>query len=383
MALEEKTSVHLGVPYIYLPDQRKFLCSNGVLFTLEEYKKGIDVNAEYIRREKEDKLYDYAYAKSTGFLRKKRGTANENIHKESSELNPTKIDSSEEQKKSNEVVSERRDVSNISDTRTEKYTLRREEQGAERVYGGGELRIQNDNGGRTETLICLLLLFTSLISGYISTLHTATYLYDYVDRFSAWLMSASVTSYNATAFEVSVIFKCKKRFGLTFVFITLWTMVTLFSMATTVSVFYDRFNFTETQIAEENKAIDSGKLAIQLLQKKEADLREAIDFKKKDIEYRREHDYATTAVRKELEKLQTELQENLTEQQKLLSDTPEITENVTKKKESLFSFLGRLLHMEGGVLEFIMSTLSAIFVNLIAPLSLTAVSELKKKKYID
>lgn len=383
MALEEKTSVHLGVPYIYLPDQRKFLCSNGVLFTLEEYKKGIDINAEYIRREKEDKLYDYAYAKSTGLLRKKRGTANENIHKESSEAKPTKIDSSEEQKKSNEVVSERREVSNISDTRTEKDTLRREEQGAEGVYGGKELRIQNDNGGRTVTFICLLLLFTSLISGYISTLHTATYLYDYVDRFSAWLMSASVTAYNATAFEVSVIFKSKRRFGLTFVFITLWAMVTLFSMATTVSVFYDRFNFTETQIAEENKAIDSGKLAIQLLKTKEADLREAIDFKKKDIEYRQEHDYATTAVRQELEKLQTELQENLTEQQKLLSDTPEITEKVTKKKESLFSFLGRLLHMEGGILEFIMSTLSAIFVNLIAPLSLTAVSELKKKKSLD
>lgn len=381
MALEEKKSIHLGVPYVYIPDQKKFLCSNGVLFTLEEYKKGIDINAEYERREKEDKLYDYAYAKSTGLLRKKRGTANENIHKESSETKLTKADSSEEQKKSNEVVSERREeVSNISDTRTEKETFRREEQGAERVYGGEELRIQNDNGGRTVTFICLLLLFTSLISGYISTLHTATYLYDYVDMFSAWLMSASVTAYNATAFEVSVIFKSKRRFGLTFVFITLWAMVTLFSMATTVSVFYDRFNFTETQIAEENKAIDSGKLSLELLKTKEADLREAISFKKKDIEYRQEHDYATTAVRQELEKLQKELQENLTEQQKLLSDTPEITEKVTKRKESLFSFLGRLLHMEGGVLEFIMSTLSAIFVNLIAPLSLTAVTELLKKK---
>ena len=377
MALEEKKSVHLGVPYVYLPEQKKFLCQNGVLFTLEEYKKGIDINAEYIRREKENKLYDYAYAKSTGLLRKKRSTANENIHKESSKTNPTKTDSLEEQK-NNDVVSAWKKVSNISAIRTEKDILRREEQGTEKLHGREELRVQNDNGGRTVTFICFLLLFTSLISGYISTLHTATYLYDYVDMFSAWLMSASVTAYNATAFEVSVIFKSKRRFGLTFVFITLWGMVTLFSMATTVSVFYDRFNFTETQIAEENKAIDSGKLSLQLLQKKEADLRESIDFKKKDIEYRQEHDYATTAVRQELEKLQTELQENLTEQQKLLSETPEITEKVTKKKESLFSFLGRLLHMEGGVLEFIMSTLSAIFVNLIAPLSLTAVTELLK-----
>ena len=46
MALTEKTSRHLGVPYVYLPEQRKFLCQNGVLFTLEEYKKGIYRNVE-------------------------------------------------------------------------------------------------------------------------------------------------------------------------------------------------------------------------------------------------------------------------------------------------------------------------------------------------
>ena len=37
------------------------------------------------------------------------------------------------------------------------------------------------------------------------------------------------------------------------------------------------------------------------------------------------------------------------------------------------------MHLEGGVLEFIMSTLSAIFVNLIAPLSIVAVTEMRKE----
>lgn len=378
--IEEKISEHLGKPYIYLKDKKMFLCSNGVPFTLEEYKNGININAEYERREKEDKLYDYAYAKSTGLLRKKRGTANENIHKESSETKLTKTDSSEKQKKSNEVVSERREVSNISDTRTEKETLRREEQGAERVYRGEELRVQNDNGRRAVGFIIVLLAFTSLISGYISTLQTATYLYDYVDVISAWLMSSSVTAYNVTAFEVAVLFKQNKRYGLTFVFITLWVTVTVFSMATAVSVFYDRFNFNETAIAEDNRVIDSNKLSLELLQKKEADLREAIAFKKQDIEYRQEHEYATTAVRNELVKLEADLQSNLSQQQELLADTPEVTQEVIKKKERLFAFLGRMLHVDSGVFEFIMSTLSAIFVNLIAPLSLVAVTELKKKK---
>lgn len=389
MALEEKISKHLGKPYVYLKDQKKFLCSNGVLFTLEEYKNGIDINAEYERRANEDMLYDYNYAKSTGLLRKKRGYSkmlvdsspveNEAFEKIAAENNSVtepkrnggtvpKVsgdDNNELQRK----VPERKDTSEV----------RQETKGR----NGNSLDRQEEKQGFSVLFIVALLGFTSLISGYISTLHTATYLYDYVDMISAWLMSASVTAYNATAFEVSVIFKSKRRFGLAFVFITLWAMVTLFSMATTVSVFYDRFNFIETQIALENKQTDSNKLALELLQKKESDLRESIEFKKKDIEYRQEKDYATTAVRTELNELQEELQKNLSEQQQLLQETPEVTEKAAKRKESLFAFLGRLMKIEGGVLEFIMSTLSAIFVNLISPLSLTAVTELLKKRTLD
>lgn len=389
MALEEKISKHLGKPYIYLKDQKKFLCQNGVLFTLEEYKNGIDINTEYERRAKEDMLYDYAYAKSTGLLRKKRGYSkmqagsstegNEAFEKIAAE-NPGIPD----QKKNAETVPKvsedstnglQHKVSVQKDT----SEVRQETKGR----NGNSLDRQEEKQGFSVMFIVTLLGFTSLISGYISTLHTATYLYDYVDVFSAWLMSASVTAYNATAFEVSVIFKSKRRFGLAFVFITLWAMVTLFSMATTVSVFYDRFNFIETQIALENKQTDSNKLALELLQKKESDLRESIEFKKKDIEYRQEKDYATTAVRTELNELQEELQKNLSEQQQLLQETPEVTEKAAKRKESLFAFLGRLMKIEGGVLEFIFSTLSAIFVNLIAPLSLTAVTELLKKRALD
>ena len=389
MALEEKISKHLGKPYIYLKDQKKFLCSNGVLFTLEEYRNGIDINAEYERRAKEDMLYDYAYAKSTGLLRKKRGyskmlSGSSTVENEDFEKIAAENPGVTEQKKNDETVPKvsgddnnelQHKVSERKDTRG----VRQETKGR----NGNSLDKQEEKQGFSVLFIVALLGFTSLISGYISTLHTATYLYDYVDMISAWLMSASVTAYNATAFEVSVIFKSKRRFGLAFVFITLWAMVTLFSMATTVSVFYDRFNFIETQIALENKQTDSNRLALELLQKKESDLRESIEFKKKDIEFRQEKDYATTAVRTELNELQEELQKNLSEQQQLLQETPEVTEKAAKRKESLFAFLGRLMKIEGGVLEFIMSTLSAIFVNLIAPLSLTAVTELLKKRTLD
>ena len=78
--------------------------------------------------------------------------------------------------------------------------------------------------------------------------------------------------------------------------------------------------------------------------------------------------------------LEAELQSNLSEQQNLLSRAPEVNREVMKRKERLFAFLGRLMHVDSGIFEFTMSTLSAIFVNLIAPMSLVAVTELKKKR---
>ena len=340
--LEEKISKNLGVPYIYLPDKRKFLCSNGVLFTMEEYKAGIDIKEEYEKRKKDDTLFDYTYAKSTGLLRKKRKLNNDNA--------------------------EKKQDNTIKDLKTDNTDLKT------------KVTVKAEKSDKSVLVICLLLFFTSLVSMYISTLHTATYLFDYVDVFSAWLMSASVTAYNSTAFEVSVLFHTKKRNLIASIFMLLWVLVTLFSMVTTISVFYDMFNFTESQIAEENREIDANKLSLALLQKKEKDLRDSIDFKKKDIEYRQGKEFSTNAVRQELNKLQEALQKNLSLQQKVLEETPIIAESNVNRKESLFSFLGRNLGIEGNIIEFIMSTLSAIFVNLIAPLSLTAVTELLKQK---
>lgn len=372
--MEAQISRNLGVPYVELihDGEKKYLCSNGVLFKDSEYQNYEDLQKEYERREKEETLYDYDFAKSTGILRKK-----ENYKK------------TEEVPESNEEVS--KELHNNDRNSPDNITPRTSEN--TEVYKSNE-RSNSDRWNESSTdkykeakgntqnvfLIILILAFASVCSMYESTLHTATYLFDYVDKISAWLLSTAVTAYNSSAFEVSVMFHTMKRNFMAFIFMLLWAMVTLFSMATTVSVFYDRFNFNETQIAEENKEIDSNKLRLELLRTKEKDLREAIEFKKKDIEYRQEREYATTAVRLELENLQKELQKNLSEQQELLSETPEVIQEKLQRKESLFAFLGRMIGLEGGILEFIMSVLSAVFINLISPLSLTAVIELNRRK---
>ena len=342
--LKEEISRNLNVPFVTvcIDGETAYLCDNGSLFLDSEYKN-INLKEEYKAREGQ---YDYIKTKYTGTLcpsKDKTETVDVVSKEQTNEM------AGEEQRQIPSRVSDRAGIDRGLET------------------------------NKSVIVICGLLAVTSIICMYVSTLHTATYLYDYVDILSAWLMSSSVTAYSSTAFEVSVVFKHSRKYFLSSLFILLWVFVTFFSMATTVSVFYDRFNFAETQIAEENKEVDSSKLALEMLQKKESDLRRAIDLKVKDIEYRQEREYATTAVRNELNKLESDLQKNLTEQQKLLEKTPEIKETKIQRKESFFTFLGRLMHLEGGVLEFIMSTLSAIFVNLIAPLSIVAVTEMRKE----
>lgn len=345
--LKEEISKNLRVPFVTLETEKgkAYLCANGALFLDSEYKD-IDLKSEYEKRKGQ---YDYNYAKATGEAR----------------WNPT--------------VEEKKAMERSKKVEGEKHVLQPYNTGRCELKEADRRNTNSFNKTKSIKMICYLLAFTSVISMIISTLHTATYLKDYADIFSSWLMSASVTAYNSTAFEVSVMFHKTKRNFIAVIFMTLWVFVTVFSMATTVSVFYDSFNFNELKIAEENKVNDSSRLALELLQKAEADLRESISYKKKDMDNRFEKGWATTAIRNELVTLENKLQANLNEQKEILSSAPEITSVESHRKESLFTFLGRKLRMEGGILEFIMSTLSAVFINLIAPLSLTAVIELNRK----
>ena len=321
MELKEYISAHLGVPYVYLKDEKKYLCENGVVFTKEEYLKGIDLNAEYKKRSKNGELYDYEFARKNGKLR----------------------------------LLEKEEIPAKEEPLIEK---RPRPEGKE---------------AKSVIIMSLALMLTSFGSMYISTVHTATYLFDYTDKISSWLMSFVITVYCATAFEVVLLFFDRKRYVLSSVFAVLWLAVVTFSMATTVSVFYDRYNFNVVETQSENKEADSARLTLEVLKEQEKALRESIEFKRKDIEYRQEREYATTAVRVELEGLQNKLQANLDKQMSVLSETPEAvkTEGEVIKKESLFAFLGRQMRLDGGILEFIMSTLSAVFINLISPLSVS------------
>lgn len=337
MKLTEYTSKYLNVPYVIIKDKeghKRFLCSNGVLFSKAEYlaKKEKDpdwLNKEFIKRKNGDTLFDYNYAKSTGALRRKR-----------------KVVEKQEQEKVLTEVGEKK----------------------EKVNKAGKL-------SASIVVICLALSATSIGSMYISTVHTATYLLDYVTTSLAWLMSGVITVYTSTAFEVSILFKEQEKKGLAFIFLLLWSFVMTFSMITTVSVFWDSYNFNKLETVTVNNATESSSLVLEVLKKEETSLNEAIAVLDTDIKKRQELGWGTSVQIKDRSDKSAELSRNFEEQKKILFETPDASkkDEEIQKKESLFDFLGRIFHIDGGIIAFIMSTLPAIFINVIAPLSITVV----------
>lgn len=229
-------------------------------------------------------------------------------------------------------------------------------------------------------LIIAILTFVSIGCMIISTLHTAEYLFSYTGKPPAWVMSLCITLYSASAFEVSILFRNGKRYMLFLVFLVLWVLVTSFSMLTTVSVFYDRYNFTVAKQAKVEQKDKSLQKAATLLEKEQESIEKAIEAKKQDIAHRQSKDYSTRTQQVELAELEKKLEANFQSQRELAMSDSYIEVKEESSKENLFSFLGRLFHIEGSIIEFIASTLSALFINLISPLSLSAMVELTNKQ---
>lgn len=239
----------------------------------------------------------------------------------------------------------------------------------------GRLREACDPVG-TQAAVAAILATVGFVCAAVSTVHTAQYLVPYTGMVLSWAMSAAVTAYCTVALEASRLLMLSRKRIASGVTALLWAAVTLFSMTTTVAVFWDRFTASERQSAERGAGEESSRLSLSVLRSAEAALRSDIDFKRRDIEWRQEKDYATAQVRGELTALQEALQDNLREQQEILSATPAAAGEKGTEQMSVYAFVAHMTGTTEGTAEFCVSTLCALFINLISPLSVSASSAL-------
>ena len=71
--MREKVSNILGVRYVVV--DRHFVTQSGVAFSFQEVEENTPENIKRIYKERlsSGDIYDYTYAKTTGFLRRKKG----------------------------------------------------------------------------------------------------------------------------------------------------------------------------------------------------------------------------------------------------------------------------------------------------------------------
>lgn len=239
----------------------------------------------------------------------------------------------------------------------------------------GKLRRIQENG-IAPNAVAFVLLAVSAVCAVISTVHTAEYLKPYTSTVLGFLMSAAVTAYCTVALEASLLFVRTAHKVVACTFALLWACVTLFSVFTTVAVFWDRFTWQEQELLTESTSLLSAQAELDALKEAETSLRADIDFKRADIAWRQEKDYATTQVRLELNALTKSLQDNLARQAQVAKENPTATVEQAKPRQSVYALVARLFHIETGTAQFAASTLCAVFVNLISPLSVSVASAL-------
>lgn len=333
--LEEKHSKALEMNYIIL-DNKNILFQDGVLLNKKEVapKDGVKKTfTEIIKAHSDYKgdLYDYAYARNSGFLRRKRGTA-----KPKEQVTPVVKNVAQKEKK--------------------------------------EIKVNSIDVIRAITL------FVGIGAMCLSIYYNFEYFKEYLPLAFAVLFSVVIVTFATSAFEVSILFRKKGQKFLANSFLTLWFVVLFMSMTAIMATNFNRYESSVIQQMEDNKEVNADRLALETIKdKKENNLTLRAELDKKIIIYE-EKKWGTMALLNQKSKLISDYDKLLDEEQKIKQRSPEAVLTQETKKLTFFDYAGRLLKADARVLQFIVSIFPALFMDIIAPFSVAVTIFLSKEK---
>lgn len=330
--LREKVSKILGLKYVVA--DKHFVTETGVTFSFAE----VDINPPeeikklYKNRLNTNDIFDYSYAKTTGFLRRKRGYFK------------------------TEEISE------------------------------GDTNIASMVGFEALNFFLVIALVTvGLGAIYMSFKITSKYLQGYMDTKGATILSFTMILFATSAFEVAIIlYQQKISKAMPCLLMFLWFCVTVFSMNSTMAVNFNGYQTMKQQSTESKSKENSGRLLLPVIQEQILSTEGQIKIQEVSIaNYISREEYSewrASEMRKELNTLVAERNRLVEEQKKILTETPEsvITEDTSER--TYFDSVGGLTGMKPETLSFILNAFPAVFIDLIAPFSFAAALMLLNKK---
>ncbi len=337
--LREKVSRILGLKYVVA--DKHFVTETGVAFSFAE----VEINPpEEIKKLYKDRLskndiFDYNYAKTTGFLRRKRGYfQKEEIYEDD-----------------NSIAS---------------------------MIGFGAFKF----------FLVIALVTVGLGTIYMSFKITSEYLQGYLDPKGSKILSFTMIVFATSAFEVAVIlYQQKISKAMPVLLMILWFCVTVFSMNSTMAVNFNGYQTMKQQSMESRSKENSGRLLLPVIQEQILSIEGQIKIQEVSIaNYISREEYSewrASEMRKELNALVAERNRLVEEQKKILTETPESVITDATSERTYFDSVGEITGVKPETLSFILNAFPALFIDLIAPFSFAAALMLldnKKKgvKYV-
>ena len=243
----------------------------------------------------------------------------------------------------------------------------------------------------------------------LSVYYTGIWLIDYLVRWLAFLLSAIMVLFSVIAFEVIIIMfvNGKKYIPLCILFIGLWSVVLIFSMTSTVAGQYNTRMKTISKNINDNSTVIIQRETYNLLLEEEKDIVKRIENKEREREpfmkimekYESPEDRQENAweywdaykkvenINKSIEKLYIMLVDKRKEKKEYLItkseneiDSVGAIEETTNESKSFYLWVSDILQVNAKYIEFWLSVFPAVFIDIIAPLSIAISMFLKRKR---
>lgn len=348
--MEAKKSKALGIYYVVVGNS--FVTEEGVKIEKEEVK---NLNKEEIKelhekKKKTEPLYDFAYAKSQGIIRRHK---NKNGNYPLSNKNSQAIREYLEKKSFKPVV---------EDAPKQKQKLNFQ-----------------------VVVIRIVMACVGVAAVMLSAIYTYRFLLPSNGAFIAVTLSWSMIVFSVVSFDVVIFFWTPKQRWLSFIFGFLWIIVASFSMFSTMAVNYDGYTALEESSYEDNAQINTNRLRIENIDARiEAKKEEALLVSSTIKDYTESVEQVSAwylqNMQKSLADINKEIQELFNNKDALIEDTPDALITQETKKVSFYDSVERTLSIPARLLHFIVHMLPAIFIDIIAPFSIAVAIFLGGKK---
>jgi hypothetical protein len=332
--MTEKKSELLGVKYITTKD--KFLTDTGVMFTHDEVR---GMPHDQLQREYEKRLngtlYDYAFLKSTGHIRR---------HKNMEEIRASAI-------------------GKVKDDHRRPVEM------------AAMVSRQWSSSGAAVIALRVIMGIVGVFAVFLSANYTTDFLLTSNKPSVAFVLSWAMIIFSVAAFDLIIYFWSRhKNWALSAVFGVLWVVVVAFSMFSTMEVNFRGYRALEKASVDEFDSTNSARLKIDLARDSVTRLQE--EMRAKSEAYTRYAQQTTvsawylTELQKGLDATSKKLDEETKKLESLFEEFSVASISTATREKTFYDVFEELFSIEAGRVHFFVHMLPAVFIDIIAPFSI-------------